>query len=332
MTSTEAFPAAADATAHASLQSKVLVLDTDAACRATVGAFCLRSRLQAHKVRADTILAVLRSNVDLGAIFLCDRIGEAVGAGRTLGRELHVLRPDLPLFLRCEDEAAIRSLSREDSACFSAVYTAADIESLVPVVQRSIFSLVYPAALVRGITEISQSSFASQFRGMQLDIDPPYIVRDRLIFGEVFTLIPIESRWCRGFMMLQSEAASLQRLESSHTHMDAADADDFRNLNGLLSELTNLIWGAFKNRYGGHEPRDMVASQVPIVVNNLHRYISFGSSDPQLGLRCTLSAPGIEPVEIYQRFVFSLNWSPEDFRENDADTDNLLASGELELF
>jgi ADP-heptose:LPS heptosyltransferase len=48
------------------------------------------------------------------------------------------------------------------------------------------------------------------------------------------------------------------------------------------------------------------------------RNISFGSSTPQLCFKYTLtdlndqSAP---PVYIYQRFVFNLNWTPEDFKE-----------------
>ncbi|MGE6057354.1 hypothetical protein ACQJ2V_28405, partial [Klebsiella variicola subsp. variicola] len=76
----------------------------------------------------------------------------------------------------------------------------------------SIFSQQYPNALVRGIAEISRMVLESQFPGMQVEIEQPYLVRDRIIFGEVFTLIPLESSWCRGYMMLQAEQKTLQAL------------------------------------------------------------------------------------------------------------------------
>jgi hypothetical protein len=44
--------------------------------------------------------------------------------------------------------------------------------------------------------------------------EAPTIVRDRLIYGEVYSLIPLEAAWCRGYMMLQIEERSLRRLQS----------------------------------------------------------------------------------------------------------------------
>jgi hypothetical protein len=35
---------------------------------------------------------------------------------------------------------------------------------------------------------------------------------------------------------------------------------------------------------------------------------------------------------LYQRFIFNLSWSPEDFKEIAQDVDELVDSGELELF
>jgi hypothetical protein len=37
-------------------------------------------------------------------------------------------------------------------------------------------------------------------------------------------------------------------------------------------------------------------------------------------------------LDIYQKFVFNLNWSPEDFTENLTSVQDLVASGELDLF
>lgn len=39
------------------------------------------------------------------------------------------------------------------------------------------------------------------------------------------------------------------------------------------------------------------------------------------------------PVNIYQRFVFNLNWNPDGFQELAASTtEELVESGELEMF
>jgi hypothetical protein len=320
----------------ATVISKVLVLDSNPDCQQAIKDFCASHHLSALRVNRGNLLSVLRSNVDLGAILIAERIGEDEHAGIELGRQVHALRPELPIFLRREQVNGLEDLSLADRSAFTAGYAVGNITDLEPIIQDSIFCQYYPNALVRGITEITQGALNSQFQGLEVHIDTPYIVRDRLIYGEIFTLIPIESPWCRGYMSLQAVEEHLQQMvKANHTHISAADGDDFRNLNGLLGELTNLIWGAFKNRYGQLESSGPLLAQVPIIINHLHRYISFGSSDPQLCFRCTLTnpkSPSMTPIVIYQRFIFNLSWRPEDFMENQASVDNLVSTGELELF
>ncbi len=73
--------------------------------------------------------------------------------------------------------------------------------------------------------------------------------------------------------------------------------------------------------------------QVPLIVNLEHRYMSFGTRDPQLCFRYTLTrADGERRMTLLQRFVFNINWLPEQFRElNDAESGESDA-GALELF
>jgi hypothetical protein len=319
------------------LVSKVLVLDGDAGCYDRIKAFCDANSLVGLKVQADNIMAVLKSNVDLGGILLSENFAENASGGIALAREIHEARPELPIFLRREKAGILYDLPEVDRKSFVTAYTIDEIASLRAVIDECIFSLVYPNALVRGISEMSKAALESQFKGMTIEIETPYIVRDRLIFGEIFTLIPIESSWCRGYMTIQAEEASLlQLVQTSRTYMEPTEGDDFRNLNGILGEITNLIWGAFKNRYvAGNMSSNVHLAQVPIVINHLHRYISFGSTNPQLCFKCTLSDNNDStalPVVLYQRFVFNLNWSPEDFIENQKSVDDLVDSGELELF
>lgn len=307
------------------ITSKVLVLDRDADCYDTIKSFCERHQLVGLKAHEEHVMAVLRSNVDLGGIMLSESLAGLGEGGRGLARRIREVRPELPLFLRRRRESAEAPLAERDSELFSAVYRIDDIDALAPAVAASIFSQRYPNALVRGIAEISRMVLESQFPGMQVEIDQPYLVRDRIIFGEVFTLIPLESSWCRGYMMLQAEQKTLQALAP-----DAAD--DFRHLNNALGELTNLIWGWFKNRFINQSQPIQQLSQVPIIINHQHRYISFGSDDAQLCFKYVLRRDDGVPLVLLQRFIFNLSWSPEDFRENQTSVEELFESGELELF
>lgn len=324
-------PPALPEAASAPLVSKVLVIETDASVLAAIRAFCDANGLQGHKVHPLSVSAVLRSRIDLGAVFVGARLQGAVSDGVALAREIARLRPELPLFLRLDAPQALA-----DGPPSVVPYVLEDIEALKQELERKIFDRVYPVSLVRSLSEMTQAAMASQFRGMQVQLDPPYVVRDRLIHGELFTLIPMETPWCRGFMTLQTDAESLRRVvQSGHTVFAAADGDDFRNLNAILGELTNLVWGAFRNRYGTQGAGGSFGVQVPIIVNHLHRYISFGTESPQLCFRCrawSAQDPEATAIHIYQRFAFSLNWAPELYRESETLLNGFVESGELELF
>ena len=187
---------------------------------------------------------------------------------------------------------------------------------------------------MRGITELTRSALEMLFRGCQIDVETPYLVKDRIIYGEVFTMMPIESTWCRGYMMLQASERIvldlLQRLAGKEK-----ETMTFRDLNSVLGEATNMVWGAFKNRYVPQSTNKMEhLTQVPIIVNHPRCYISFGADDPQLCIKYILHTsqqPGNIPVPIFQRFVFNLSWSPDDFAENPS-IESFVESGELELF
>jgi len=314
--------------------SKVLVLD-DGTGNEKLRKFCEECGLVGIKPQFSevfNVMLILNANVDLGGILLYERFS---GEGLDLAREIRASRPELPIFLRRDTRAGFDGLSAEDAAMFRGVFTLDDLEPLRSRLDESIFGRVYPNALVRGINEMTLSALQTLFRNCDIAVDPPSLVKDRIIYGEVFSLIAIEAQWCRGYMMFQAPSKALLEIIRH-----AAGGDDelitFRDLNNVLGEATNLVWGAFKNRYVGHNEvrNSLVQTQVPIIVNHEERYISFGSDDPQLCLRFLLrdrSRPGSEPVVVMQRFIFNLNWSPEDFAENEM-LDTFLDSGELEMF
>ncbi|MFA6609030.1 MAG: chemotaxis protein CheX [Candidatus Paceibacterota bacterium] len=316
------------------LVSKVLVMDNSSEYFDQIKQFCDQNGLIGLKANSANIMAILSSNIDLGAILLADNYCESLDDTMDLARQIHTARPELPIVLRRTSASGFDDLPEKQRKLFCATYTIDDMSPLRKVIDEYIFSLVYPNALVRGISEITVSTLASQFKHLKVSAETPYIVRDRIIFGEVFSLIPLESSWCRGYMMLQTEEGAILDVLGSDELTGNESPATFRTVNNILGEVTNLIWGAFKNRFiADDDPGGRSTTQVPIVINHQHKYISFGSGNPQLCFKYTLlNEEGGHLISIYQWFVFNLNWSPEDFQEIQASVDDLIDSGELELF
>ncbi len=314
------------------LVSKVLVLDDSIEHAQVIKEFCEKNNLIPLKVRKNRLMSVLQSNIDLGAILYSENYGGSVKENTEIALKIHTFRPELPIIIRRETEATLSDIPDLIRHAFCAAYIADDMSTLRKVIDEYIFSLVYPNALVRGISEITETVLSSQFRELTIEWSTPYIVRDRVIFGEVFSLIPLESNWCRGYMMLQTEEEPILDVLGLFS---AQDHDtNFRAVNSLLGEITNLIWGSFKNRYiGDASASSSYQIQVPLVVNHKHKYISFGTENPQLCFLYTLLDESTgRTVKLYQKFIFNLNWSPEDFKEISHAAEGFVDSGELELF
>lgn len=312
------------------LVSKVLILDDSAQHRDALREFCDANHLVGLKVRKSRLMSVLRTNIDLGAIFFSENYALTAEESAELAVRIHSVRPELPIILRRETAADFAGVPDSLRRATCAVYRAGDWTRLKEIVDHHIFSLYYPCELVRGISELTESVLAAQFPTLAVNWETPCVVRDRVIFGEVFSLIPLESNWCRGYMMLQTEEQGL--LDYLLRHAGRTEVG-FRDVNNLLAEITNLIWGGFKNRYIGDGGAALRQVQVPLVVNHRHKYISFGSDNPQLCFLYTLRDEECgQEIRIFQRFVFNLNWSPEDFKVVLHAGDSLVAAGELELF
>jgi hypothetical protein len=313
------------------LVSKVLVLDESPEHLNLIKTFCDENNLIPLKVRRNRLLDVLKSNIDLGAILFSDSYGGSRAKSDEVALKIHTIRPELPIIIRREKIATLEDISEVARPVFCAAYVGSDMDGLRKIFDEYIFSLVYPNALVRGISDITEKVLTSQFKFMNVSWNTPYIVRDSVIFGEVFSLIPLESSWCRGYMMLQTEEGPVLDLLEGR---DLTEEVSFRDVNSLLGEITNLIWGSFKNRYIGDEKAATGNQvQVPLVINHKHKYISFGTENPQLCFLYTLSDENTgRSVKLYQRFIFNLSWSPEDFKEIEHNVEEFVDSGELELF
>ncbi|RDK02065.1 chemotaxis protein CheX [Paraburkholderia lacunae] len=316
--------------------SKVLVLDDCPVHKDALKRFCDENNLVGVKVSKSRLPSVLRSNIDLGAILFGEGYGGSAEASAEIAIRINAVRPELPIIMRRESDPTLDGLPESLRRVVCATYVGHDMAPLRKVIDEYIFSLDYPNALVRGIAEMTQAILGDVFKDLAVACETPYIVRDRIIFGEVFSLIPLESAWCRGYMMMQAEEAPilelLDRFQMTHGARDGEA--DFRDLNGVLGEVTNLIWGSFRNRYVGDADAWLRSQvQVPLLVNHKHKYISFGSGNPQLCFMYRLTDPQSgRSVKLHQRFVFSLSWSPEDFKEVEEDVGAMVDAGELELF
>ncbi|MBK6999250.1 MAG: chemotaxis protein CheX [Rhodoferax sp.] len=314
------------------LVSKVLVLENDPSHSQAIRQFCKEHCLVALTVDKNHLLAVMRSNIDLGAILIAENFAGDPEESLAIARALHMARPELPIILRRDTVATLDDLPEAFQPIFSTAFVADDMEVLGRAIDESLFSMVYPNALLRGIAEITLPALESHFRGYSVTVDTPYIVRDRLTFGEIFSFIPLESTWCRGYMMLQTEEDPL--LVVLNQKNENQEKTHFRTANNLIGEITNLIWGAFKNRFIGDAAADSGSTiQVPIVMNQKHGYVSFGAENPELCYRYTLTSenPALTVV-IYQRFSFNLQWSPEKFKEIEQEVAESIDTGELEMF
>jgi hypothetical protein len=317
------------------LVSKVFVMDDSSECLDQIKQFCDQNRLIGLKVNfAANIMAILSSNVDLGAILLAENYCESLANTMDLARQINAARPELPIVLRRTSSSTFDELPEKQRKLFCATYTIDDMSPLKKVIDEYIFSLVYPNALVRGISEITINTLANQFKQLKVSAETPYIVRDRIIFGEVFSLIPLASSWCRGYMMLQTEEGAILDMLGFDELTENQGSATFRTVNNILGEVTNLIWGSFKTHFiAVDDPGSSSISEVPMVINHKHKYISFGSENPHLCFKYILTDENKGYfITIYQWVVFNLYWSPEDFKEIKASVDDFVDSGELELF
>ncbi len=136
-------------------------------------------------------------------------------------------------------------------------------------------------------------------------------------------------------MMLQTtEKEMLDVIGASKTHLPP-DCKNFRDVNSLLNEVTNLVWGGIKSRFFADADTESAnRTQVPTLVNHKEKYISFGTTEPQLCFRYTISDKDSNSpsIVVYQKIIFNLDWRPEAFKESDQAVDDLVDSGELELF
>lgn len=316
--------------------SKVFVYETDKNAATIIKSFCERNHLIGVTGSPENVKEVLKTNVDFGAAFICGSIDNDLTCCLNWIELIHNIRRELPIFIRTNTKMSIDEIPEQIKHVIAGVYHIDDLVTLKNLVDSYLFETQYPGVLVRGFMDISIDAIQSQFKGFEVILDLPYVVNDVIIHGDVFSLMPVESTWCRGYMMLQIEEDGIMDLiKKQKTHI-SSHSPSFHDVNAVLGEISNLMWGAIKARFIVDKQPDEEASsktQVPIIINHFHQYISFGSGIPQLCFKYTLfdMTQEIAPIVFYQKFIFNLSWNPENFVEHHS-VDEFVETGELELF
>ena len=318
----------------ATLSSKVLILDNAEEHYSLIKQFCTDNGLIAYRIKPSSILKTLASYADLGAILMDEDYMGSFEQTMGLVKKIRDARPELPIIFRRHPSKLTEEITTHLSGYFIPSYSIDDFRPLRQFIDKYLFTVDYPNAMIQGITDITRQSLESQFKNFTITPQPPYLVKDRIIKGEVSTMIPIESNWCRGYMMLETDAFILDHLVTHSEGLHYIRAP-YRDVNHLLGEITNLIWGYFKNRFINDtiERGNRAVIQVPIVTNHSNHYLSFGSESPQLRFNYYLNNPetGMS-FSIYQWFIFNLHFTPELFEDMQSTADNQVDTGELELF
>ncbi len=320
----------------AQLISKVLVIDGNEAALGPLKVFCLEINLVGLRASPNTLDQVLAHNIDLGAVLISE---EPVAKGidsLEVAAHIHQRRPDLPIFLRRYDRSDLEGIDHQYASLFAGAYCLSNLEALKKVVQQQLFDAFYPRELVSGMEEVARACISNMFNGAEVRSDVPYLVRDK-IMEKYNSLIALESSWCRGYLMVQIRRGDVvSYIDNGKTRLISSDAPE-QDIQTLISELTNEIWGAIKREHIGYAnlaSSDSLRIQVPLFIDPDNRYISFGTAKPQLCYRYRIMDRDsvLDDIQINLKLIFNLDWSPESYEQMQQELDDLIENGELEFF
>ena len=137
-------------------------------------------------------------------------------------------------------------------------------------IRRYIFSR-YPTTVIKDIIEQTTGVIRETLSRVDVQCDSPFLISDKIVDGEVMSLMRIESEWCRGYMMLESEEACIASLingERLNAPGNLGELSDYQRIHSTMSELTNPVWGKLKVCFMTYAAKNLTyRSEVPCVIN-----------------------------------------------------------------
>ncbi len=316
------------------IEARVLVLDHRDRERERLKGVLEKHQLQGIVADSDEqLFDLLSSNIELSAVFLSQDDRTKGSAAFSTLRNLHYQRAELPIFFRVSDDHATPGLNSEVTDLCAFTYTHNELSRLDAAIPRFIFSTFYPLTLIREFQSITMEAFSGLIGKVQVQPETPYLIRDRIIYGQICSLIRLSSDWCNGYMMLQApETELLQTVTSGRTPLLNSQIS-FRSGHDVLGELTNLIWGQLKATIlDAHDQgRRGLVAELPLIINENRKYLTFGATEPALCLSYKIIEQETQELllEVHQKFLFTMTWRPEVYLENPAAIEHLLARGDV---
>ncbi len=266
----------------------------------------------------------LQQQIDVAAIFLPAKACADALTNKILNK-VDIDRATLPVFFRHPKD----QVEESDYQQHHFHYQLED-NGLDQPLQDLLYKRVFPEHFVNQVTLLAEEAITHELVTVEIVNTQAALVTESILYGQVFSLIPIESGWYRGYLIIQTtEQDILDLIAQGKTQLEASQLD-FRNVNTLVAESTNMVWGGLKRMYASSgEEKVSFMMQIPLIINHKHKYISFGSTEPHLCLSIQVKEPETGKIlRIVQRFVFHLDWQPEHCVEHIPSDDD----GEIEFF
>ena len=232
----------------------------------------------------ERLYEILNANIELGAIFISQTDESSRNQNYSLLRGLHFQRAELPIFYRMGTSEEVEKLPQELKSLCGFVYSKDEMSRLDNAISKHIFSPFYPLSLIQHFQKITCEAITGLITQVDVDISVPYLVHDKIIYGQICSLIRLESDWCNGYMMLQApEQDLIGSVTAGRTPLQPASIT-FRSAHDVLGELTNLIWGQIKaNILDAHDQgKKGLVAELPLILNENRNYITFFNTDHKL--------------------------------------------------
>ena len=294
-----------------------------------------RQKISGLIVRNDaSFWEILSSNLRIGAIFLGGPLPEL----KIFLPKLHLQKREIPIFVHADQSELIDEFNDEYPNALVIRYDSIVEEQLTSLIQQHIFTRYYPDTLLQNVASDFCDIMTEQFSEVFPSCDRVLASADRRMYGQRLEYMPIKSNWCAGAMLLEtntSDIANLVQLGRSHFNQPIAQpslcAED------VLREISNLLAGAFKNKY---VPNDFSPNktypEIPMTINHQEGYVSFGTTSPMLCFDFTIhdrrnGAHDFSPFQIALRLSFHSHWDPGEVPEEPF-VQQAIDDGVLEFF
>lgn len=266
----------------------------------------------------------LEQQIDIAAIFL-PAAACADELANTISAEIDIERATLPVFLRYPENKV-----EENGFQQHHIHYQLEDNGLEQPLTELVYKREFPAHFVEQVIRLAEDAVTHELMTVDVVKTNAALVTESILYGQVFSLIPIESPWYRGYLIIQTtEQDILDLIAQGKTQLESSQLD-FRDVNIIVGESTNMVWGGMKRIYASNG-NDLVnfMMQIPLIINHKHKYISFGSTEPHLCLTLDVKDPDTgKIIKVVERFVFHLDWQPQFCTDNGAADDD----GEIEFF